>query len=178
MPSQKDEYESLRQELLDHQNRRVTILSLALTVSAALFATAVQFRNPYLPLFALPLIQAARVQINQTHYAVQRIASYIRVMLEEGNPDLNWETASYAIRRASVGKQKQIWNISPLSPLDGIVSAAGFGAAALAIVLSLLPEQQALTLTTLSPAIPPLQIPFSICFVTALVWFGIWFRYP
>ena len=76
MADRRDEYNSLRQELLDHQNRRMSILGLALTASAALFATGVQLKNPLLPLLALLLLYLARIQVVQTHSAIQRIASY------------------------------------------------------------------------------------------------------
>ena len=101
-----DEYNTLREELLEHQQRRMPILSLALTASATLFAASVsnQFGSPYLPLFALVLLSSAHVQIVQTQYTVQRIAAYIRVVLEEEGKNLNlhWETGSYEIRRASI----------------------------------------------------------------------------
>ena len=113
---------TLRAELLEHQKSRMSILSLALTASVTLFAASVsaQFGSPYLPLFALILLSSARVQITQAQYGAQRIASYIRVVLEnEGkNPNLHWETGSYEIRQASRSKQKRIWNISPVSPIE------------------------------------------------------------
>jgi len=94
MPTAKEEYESLRQELMEHQSRRLPIISMALTIVTILFSAGVQLKNPYLPLFSLLILHSARVQLVQAHYGVQRIAAYIRVMFEEGNPELNWETGS------------------------------------------------------------------------------------
>jgi hypothetical protein len=138
-----DEYNTLREELLEHQQRRMPILSLALTASATLFSASVseQFKSPYLPLFALMLLSSARVQIVQTQYTVQRIASYIRIVLEEEgkNPNLHWETASYDIRRTSILKQKnqRVWDVSPVTPTEWILLLSSLVAIGLAIFISL-----------------------------------------
>lgn len=136
MPTLNDEYNTLRQELLADQTSRISVLNLALTASGILLGASVQLTNPYLPLFSLLLLFTARVHITQIDYGIQRIASYIRVMIEEENPELNWETASYSIRRASLGKQKKLWNASSLSPFDNILFFSGAVSALLALSLS------------------------------------------
>lgn len=155
-----DEYNTLRQELLADQASRISVLSLALTASAALLAASVQFANPYLPLFSLLLLFTARVHITQIDVGIQRIASYIRVMIEEDNPQLNWETASYSIRRASLSKQKKVWNVSSLSPFDNILFLSSAVSALLALSLSWTP-------TT----------PFYVILVITVVWLVSWIWY-
>ncbi len=98
--TQKEEYDSLRQELLEHQTRRLTILNVAITICLALFAASVQFNILFLPLLALVVLYVARVQIAEAQYGVARISAYIRVMLELDNPDLNWESGSLWIRQS------------------------------------------------------------------------------
>jgi hypothetical protein len=175
MATSSDEYNTLRSELLEHQKSRTTILSLALTASVTLFAASVnkEFGSPYLPLFALILISAARVQITQTQYGAQRIASYIRIILEdEGkNPDLYWETASYEIRRASISKQRRVWDISPVTPIEWILLFSSLVAIGLAILISL-----GLT-NGKDPVISPLSIPFYISIGSFVVWIVFWIRY-
>lgn len=172
-----DEYNTLRAELLEHQKSRMPILSLALTASVTLFAASVseKFGNPYLPLFALVLLSSARVQITQTQYGAQRIASYIRVVLEqEGkNPDLHWETGSYEIRQASISKQKRIWNISPINSIESILFLSSLVAIGLAILISLglIGGQE-------PPIWPPsLSFPFYISVGSAIVWIVFWLCY-
>jgi hypothetical protein len=61
MTTSKEEYNSLRQEILNHQNNRLTVLNLALPSTAALIAAGVQFNNPYLLLIPAFLLLAVRV---------------------------------------------------------------------------------------------------------------------
>jgi len=108
-----------------------------LAVAVGLCGTALELNNPYLPLGALLLLFSARIQLAETQYGVQRIASYLRVMHEEDNPELNWETASYTVRRASLNEQSLLWHIAPFSPLDALLFVTGLIANAIAIVLTL-----------------------------------------
>jgi hypothetical protein len=174
VPTSSDEYNSLREELLEHQRSRMPVLSLALTASVTLFAASVstRFGSPYLPLFALLLLSAARVQIIQIQYGVQRIASYIRVVLENdgASPDLRWETASYRIRHASASKRKlrRIWNIFPLTPIDWTLFCISLAAIALAIAISL--NQMA----GAAPVPIPLPRSFYVSAAVAVAWSGFW----
>lgn len=152
MASRSDEYTSLRQEIIDHQDRRESILALVATVTVALVAAGVEFDKPFLSLAAILLLFAARVQITHIHYGIQRIAAYIRVMHEEENPELKWETASYLIRSYSRGRQpalqakrstnaidpelnKRIRNVSSILPMETLLLLMGVLAGLLAVYL-------------------------------------------
>jgi hypothetical protein len=160
MSIKETEYATLRQEILEHQKMRMSVLSLALTASTALLATGLELNNPYLPLSGLLLVHSARVQIAQIHYSIQRIASYIRVVLEENEADLNWETASYQIRLASVQGRRQIWNVSPLSPIDGMLLLSGVALALTAVVVAW-----------------PISYARYMTIVGTLMWSGAWLWY-
>ena len=131
-----EEYKSLRAEILEHQKRRDSTVSLALTVSAALLAAAVQFENPYIPLFALLLLHAARIQIVHTDNGIQRISAYIRVVFE-GEKNRRWETGSYEIRLASAKGTEgiRLMNISPLRSIDLILFFTGLAAVVTSAIL-------------------------------------------
>jgi hypothetical protein len=174
MATRSDEYNSLRNEILEHQKKRTTVLTLALTASAALFATSAELQNPYLPLFALPLLFFARIEIARIHYGIQRIASYIRVVLEEEgkNPELRWETASYDIRLESVKNQKQVWAASTLYPVNGILYTSGWVASLLALLLPWLQKTQ-----SLSPPLWPLPVSVYISVVATATWLWLWHSY-
>ena len=105
MLTAKEEYISLRQELMEHQSRRLIILNVALTICLALFTASWELRIPLLSLLALIALIMARIQIAQAQYGIARIASYIRIILEADNPSLNWETGSYWIRQKSQNTQ-------------------------------------------------------------------------
>lgn len=170
------EYNSLRQELLDHQNRRGTILNLALTASAALFAAGLQVQNPLIPLSALPLLYLARMQIVQTHSAIQRIATYICIVLEQDDPDLNWETASYEIRHDSIATEgKGIRNISPLRPIDLFLFTCSLIAIVLALVILLvLLFRPVSSVSSQSAPAWPMQVYFAVTGIATLVWALAW----
>jgi hypothetical protein len=95
MVTAKEEYDSLRQELLEHQQRRLTILGLILPICLALFAASVQLKIYFLPLGALILLHMARMQIAEAQYGIARIAAYIRIVIETNNPSMNWEYGSF-----------------------------------------------------------------------------------
>lgn len=134
--TRQDEYMTLREELLQHQERRLPILGVALTVAVGLCGTALELTNPYLPLGALFLLFSARIQLAETQYGVQRIAAYVRVMHEENNDELNWETGSYKIRKDSARKKSPLWRIVPFSALDLLLFGTGVVACATSIALA------------------------------------------
>ena len=136
MASSHDEYNSLRQEILGHQTNRLTILSLGLTISVTLFAAGIQFEKPFIPLIALLILFASRIQIVHAHAGIQRISSYIRVVLEEKDPGLKWESASYFIRQKSIEGASGVRNISPLLPIEILLSATGAIAIALGFYIN------------------------------------------
>lgn len=134
MVPKKKEYASLREELISHQERRINILNVSLTASSGLLAINAQLESPYLPMFVLLILFSALVLIAQTEYGIQRIASYIRVVLERDNPDLNWETASFWIRKEST--KPKIWDTSPILPPVLLLSAVSLAAVTMSLWLS------------------------------------------
>lgn len=162
----KDEYNSLRQEILNHQNNRLTVLGLALTATTALIASGMELKNPSIPLVAPFLLLAARIQIVQIHAGIQRISSYIRIILEDKNPELNWEKASYFVRSNSIKKGASVRNISSINPIDSLLFITGIASNILAICLAF-------------PA-PPVQQgfdPFTVTYVISILWLGAWIYY-
>jgi len=161
----KDEYNSLRQEILNHQNNRLTVLGLALTATAALIASGMELKNPSIPLVAPFLLLAARIQIVQIHAGIQRISSYIRIILEDKNPELNWEKASYFVRSNSIKKNASVRNISSIKPIDSLLFFTGIASNILAIYLAF-PD--------------PVQLGFVLFAVTcgiSVLWLGAWIYY-
>ncbi|MCB9423193.1 MAG: hypothetical protein H6667_25570 [Ardenticatenaceae bacterium] len=148
------EYESLREELISHQSRRESVLSIGLTLAMALVAGGIEFKNPYLLLAVLLIVFAIRVQITHIHAGIQRIATYLRVVHEEDNPDLNWETTSYHIRSSSLQNQSpQIGKFKILitpafSPMEYLLGLTGV-VSVIAATLIIQPKNTQMTLITL-----------------------------
>jgi hypothetical protein len=165
MATSKDEYNSLRQEILNHQNNRLTVLGLALTATAALIAAGIQLKNPYLPLVASFVLSAARMQLVYIHAGIQRISSYIRIILEDRNPELNWERASYYVRSSSIKKGAPVRNISSLRPTDNLLLYTGLGSNVLSLYLAC------------PTSIQQSRTPISIALAVFVLWFGIWIYY-
>lgn len=105
MVSKEAEYTSLREELIAHQSRRETVLSIGLAATAALIAVGVEQGSTYTLLLVLFILFAVHLQITDIHAGIQRIATYLRVVHEGEGSDLRWETASYLIRRADLDRQ-------------------------------------------------------------------------
>lgn len=136
-----DEYNSLRQELIQHQERRLTILGLAVTATAALIAAGLNenFRSAFVPLSSLMVLFSARVLITEAQYGIKRISSYIRVVLEdEGeNPALKWETGSYKSRERTRDERKHYsGDISALASFDNVLFGISLVAITMAIYIS------------------------------------------
>lgn len=102
MVSKEAEYSSLREELISHQSRRESILSIGITAAVGLIVIGIDQSNPYTPLFALLVLIAVRIQITEIHAGIQRIATYLRVVHEGQNSDLHWETTSFSLRQADL----------------------------------------------------------------------------
>ena len=181
MVDKSHEYDSLRQELLAYQNSRNATLSLALTVSAALLGASAQFSNPLLPLFALLLLFLTRIQVAQTHSAVQRIAAYIRIMIEQDNEELNWETGSYQIRRESIAPTRDgiqvVSRISPmlLLPIDWFLFSCSIVAIVLACFIAIFTPTSALAAQPALMWTPAVYL--GVIGFATFVWGVAWWRY-
>ncbi|MCA9875265.1 MAG: hypothetical protein KDE56_06850 [Anaerolineales bacterium] len=131
MTNKQAEYDSLRTELISHQSRRESAMSIGLTLSIALIAAGIELKNPYILLSVLLILFAIRVQITHIHSGIQRIATYLRVAHEENNPDLNWETTSYQVRLASLENQSprvgkmSIFVTPAFSPMEYVIGLTG-----------------------------------------------------
>ena len=120
-----------------------------------------------------------RMQVAQSHASVQRIAAYIRIMFEKDSEDLNWETGSYYIRRASLAPLRDgkhaISHNSPLLPIDWFLFASSVVAIVLAGFIALFTPMPS---PTAQPTLlwPPV-IYFGTIGFAALVWGAAWWRY-
>ena len=111
------------------------------------------------------LISAARIQLVEIHAGIQRISSYIRIILEDGNPELHWETGSYFARRSSITEGTSIRNISTLTPTDRLLFWTGFASNVVAVYLAgLYFTQQNLIL-------------FDIIAIVFIEWWVTWYLY-
>lgn len=135
MVDQSDEYNSLRSEIIQHQNRRDQLMNLGLTASIALLGIGSQLQNPFIPLLTLLLVFLVRVQLTQIQFGIERIATYIRVAIESDNPALRWETISYEMR--SLERSGRIGlKVSSAVAINGILTLVGLSSVILAFVFS------------------------------------------
>lgn len=173
MSEKQAEYVSLREELISHQGRRESVLSIGLTLTIALIAAGLELKNPYVLLSALLILLGIRVQITHIHSGIQRIAAYLRVVHEENNPDLNWETTSYQVRRATLKNQSpRFWKFEFLvapafSPMEYLLGLTGI----VSIVAALFVAQTAQSKST--------QTTYLVLILSAIgviFWFGYGYR--
>lgn len=100
---------------------------MALTASVTIFAAGMEFSNPYMPLFAFPLLLFARIEIGRIHYAVQRIAADIRVVLGQEGKIPQWYVLVYSAGNARLPYTNLI--IRPLKHVEGTGVNCGSGSA-------------------------------------------------
>lgn len=141
-----EEYRTLRQEILQDLQRRVTILSVGLTVAVAVFGFSIQADSWgfMLPLFVPILLNATRVQLIQAEYSVHRIASYLRVVHENPTPGFpKWETANYLQRKQNYKPPRRIQTffdpglrVSAIRDMDKLLFISGFVAFGLSAFLA------------------------------------------
>lgn len=133
MLDKSDEYRSLREEIIQRQQRREQVFNFVLTAVVAIFGFSVQLQNPYLPLFALLPLLFGKVQIAHISNGLDRAATYIRLALEPG-AGLRWETLSYEFRRQNT--KYGLRRISSLNVLSNMLFLTGVIAWILALLLS------------------------------------------
>ncbi|HEX9989078.1 MAG TPA: hypothetical protein VGE45_11455 [Chloroflexia bacterium] len=92
-----DEYQTLRQELLDSYTREVNIVTFGFTATAAIIGFGFTTQSPpslTALIFLVPLLMLALIllQVNNSIYTILTISVYIRVFFEEDeNNGLHWE---------------------------------------------------------------------------------------
>ena len=92
MSSFLDEYNALRSELVALYSRRGTIQSVGTGLLAGLLAASVTSRTPELAVLGVYLIIAFWCDDIRGNTGIDRIGSYIRVVLEPRVYGLQWET--------------------------------------------------------------------------------------
>jgi hypothetical protein len=93
------EYEALRREILFIFRGVLQLFMFAMVAVGAIFSYGITETNGYVFLIG-PVIVIACVNYTQVLISgVVRIATYIRCVLEENIPGLNWESIMFDIRR-------------------------------------------------------------------------------
>jgi hypothetical protein len=131
--SRDKEYSTLRAEILQNSNGQFGMVSFAITVTVILIGYG--FTNANAFIFLVPLLVLALVLIHliRNIYSILRIASYIRMFIEQGEDDLKWETYIHQFRTV-VSSRKQLVHIQHTLPsYELVLSVTGW----ICIVLSL-----------------------------------------
>jgi len=92
------EYEALRQEILFNFRGVLQLFMFAMIAVGGIFSYGITARSGYVFLIG-PVIVIACINYTQNLLsAVVRIATYIRCVLEENFPGLNWESVMFDVR--------------------------------------------------------------------------------
>lgn len=126
--SQENEYQTLRQEILDDQGREFNIINLSFTATAALigFGFTASHRDALIFLAPLALLTMTLFQLNNILYYMLAKAVYIRVVIESRNPDLNWEHCIHSRRDILRKKRDASHLIFSVSNYNIITIIVGF----------------------------------------------------
>lgn len=159
MVSREAEYTSLREELIAHQSRRETVLSIGLTAVVALIVIGIEQSNPYTLLLVFFILFSVHMHIIDIHAGIQRIATYLRIVYEGEGSQLRWETASHLIRHAEMGRQRaQKWRrlifITPVfSSMEYLLGFIGLTSLIIAVSIARTQPDPALAISLLSGGI-------------------------
>lgn len=96
------EYETLRDEILFYLRTVARLLMFSVVAVGAIFGYGLQAKNGYVFLIGPLVVMACLRQSISYFTSVVRIATYIRCVLEDRVPGLNWETAMFKIRTKPV----------------------------------------------------------------------------
>lgn len=116
--SQTTEYESLRQEILEDKEREFNIITFSFTATAALigFGFSTNPKEPLMFLTPLPILTMALIQLKNVLYSSLTKAVHIRIVIESGNPELNWEHCINTYRNILRSKKKKGHPLFEISP--------------------------------------------------------------
>lgn len=92
--SEISEYNSLRTELLQVNERQLQTTTFALTVTVAIIGLGIRDQDyrSFIMLVPLIILFFAEIQMVSQAYSTMRIATYIHTFIERDNENLNWET--------------------------------------------------------------------------------------
>lgn len=135
-PINSDEYQSLRQELLDSYNREVNLAAFTFTAASAAigYGFTAQNTNPIIFLLPVLILGLLLVQINNSIYTILSVSVYIRIFIEDGS-DRKWERAISTLR-SILRKRKRYNPLTLFTEIHYAVAAIVMGL--ICIVLSLL----------------------------------------
>ena len=87
-----NEYNTLRQELLDLSKEQNSLFTFVFTTVSAIIAFSLQQNNAYIALIPFVFLIPARCRHIFYHEMQLRVATYISIFLESKIEGLNWET--------------------------------------------------------------------------------------
>ncbi|MEZ4862106.1 MAG: hypothetical protein R3C14_12390 [Caldilineaceae bacterium] len=97
------EFDSLRDELLQLTNRQLNLVTFTLTVSVILIGFAINNSDGVIVLAPLILLAFLLNQQVATRRGIQRISTYISCCLEAQSNYMGWETRVNQLRKKSLG---------------------------------------------------------------------------
>jgi hypothetical protein len=99
----KEEYNSLRSEIMQLSDRQLSMVNFILSVSAGLIGYGISNGNGFILLIPLILLTFLLNQQVVTRRAIARISSYISAVIEKGN---GWETQVNELQKMPAGKAR------------------------------------------------------------------------
>jgi hypothetical protein len=97
--SLKEEYSSLRDEILQFSDRQVNLVTFALTITAALLGYGITSGNGFVSLVPLLMLAFVLIQLVRVRRGMIRISSYLSYFIESRTNDLGWETRVNQLRK-------------------------------------------------------------------------------
>lgn len=107
-PGMEMEYASLRDEILQLQQKRDDYTRFAYTVIAAIWTVAFAIENIYVILLGMFILMPIAIRVTDVLYSSGNIAAYISVFIES-ECSAKWETLNYEYRKEYKRQKKAIF---------------------------------------------------------------------
>lgn len=107
-PGMEMEYASLRDEILQLQQKRDDYTRFAYTVIAAIWTVAFAIENAYVVLLGMFILMPIAIRVTDVLYSSGNIAAYISVFIES-ECSAKWETLNYEYRKEYKRQKKAIF---------------------------------------------------------------------
>lgn len=108
LPTIKEEYKMLRDEIMHHKKRQNTFTVFSYTTAVTLWGVAIDTKSPWITIIPLVIMFVTSLRVFDSRQSIARISSYIQVFIEQ-NIDYKWESRLHKYREHKYFRENFIY---------------------------------------------------------------------
>lgn len=108
LPTIKEEYKMLRDEIMHHKKRQNTFTVFSYTTAVTLWGVAIDTKSPWITIIPLVIMFVTSLRVFDSRQSIARISSYIQVFIEP-NIDYKWESRLHKYREHKYFRENFIY---------------------------------------------------------------------